>query len=365
MYKEFLHMFRDLRMLSWLFLIPIVQLFLLAYAANPNVDHLRTAVLDLDHSTRSRDLLATYQASNYFDITHFPDDQATMGQLLDLGQIRAGLIIPAGFGDQLGRKERPQVKFIIDGSDPTVANAAYSAAQTVGQAISMQLTRELVGVEPEHQPGLDVRPRVWYNPDMRSENFMVPGVVGLILQMLSMMMTAMAIVREREQGTMEQLVVTPIRPYELILGKVTPYAVIVFINVIGVLTLAVLWFKVPIHGSVPWLLLLTAFAMITTLALGLLISTIARSQQEAMLVTYLLLMPSIFLSGYIFPLEAMPAALRFLSNFVPLRYLLVVIRGIILKGVGLELLRQEIIILGMFSIVILALATTRFQKKLE
>jgi ABC-2 type transport system permease protein len=365
MYKEFLHMFRDPRMLSWLFLIPIVQLFLLAYAADPNVDHLKTAVLDLDRTTRSRDLIATYQASNYFDITHFPDDQETMGQLLDLGQIRAGLIIPAGFGEQLDRKERPQVKFIIDGSDPTVANAAYSSAQTVGQAISMQLTRELVGVNPEEQPGLDVRPRVWYNPDMRSENFMVPGVVGLILQMLSMMMTAMAIVREREQGTMEQLIVTPIRSYELILGKVTPYAVIVFVNVIGVLTLAVLWFQVPIHGSVPWLLMLTAFAMVTTLALGLLISTVARSQQEAMLVTYLLIMPSIFLSGYIFPLEAMPAALRFLSNFVPLRYLLVVIRGIILKGIGLELLGREVVILGLFSIVILALSTTRFRKKLE
>jgi ABC-2 type transport system permease protein len=160
MYKEFLHMFRDPRMLSWLFLIPIVQLFLLAYAADPNVDHLKTAVLDLDRTTRSRDLIATYQASNYFDITHFPDDQETMGQLLDLGQIRAGLIIPAGFGEQLDRKERPQVKFIIDGSDPTVANAAYSSAQTVGQAISMQLTRELVGVNPEEQPGLDVRPLV-------------------------------------------------------------------------------------------------------------------------------------------------------------------------------------------------------------
>jgi ABC-2 type transport system permease protein len=164
---------------------------------------------------------------------------------------------------------------------------------------------------------------------------------------------------------MEQLIVTPIRSYELILGKVTPYAVIVFVNVIGVLTLAVLWFQVPIHGSVPWLLMLTAFAMVTTLALGLLISTVARSQQEAMLVTYLLIMPSIFLSGYIFPLEAMPAALRFLSNFVPLRYLLVVIRGIILKGIGLELLGREVVILGLFSIVILALATTRFRKKLE
>jgi ABC-2 type transport system permease protein len=191
------------------------------------------------------------------------------------------------------------------------------------------------------------------------------NAIHIILQMLSMMMTAMAIVREREQGTMEQLIVTPIHSYELILGKVIPYAIIVFVNVIGVLTFAVLWFQVPIHGSVPWLLALTGFAMITTLALGLLISTIARSQQEAMLMTYLLIMPSVFLSGYIFPIEAMPAALRFLSNFVPLRYLLNIIRGIILKGVGAEYLRQDILILGAFSIIILLMATQRFQKKLE
>jgi ABC-2 type transport system permease protein len=172
-------------------------------------------------------------------------------------------------------------------------------------------------------------------------------------------------VREREQGTIEQLVVSPIRSYELILGKVVPYAIIVFVNAIGVLGLAVFWFQVPIHGSVPLLLVLVAFAMIATLALGLLISTVTHNQQEAMLFTYFLLLPSIFLSGYIFPLENMPDILQFLSNFVPLRYLLVVIRGIILKGIGLELLQQEVMILGLFSIVILTLATTRFQKRLE
>lgn len=365
MRKEFLHMFRDLRVLSWLFLIPIIQLFLLGYAANTDVEHLKTAMLDLDRSARSRDLSATYQASNYFGITHFPDDREAMRRLIDRGEVRAGIVIPAGFGEEIDRKGRPQVEFVIDGSDPTVANIAFASAQSVGQSISMELVRELVGVDPDDQPGLDVRPRVWYNPEMRSANFMVPGVVGLILQILSMMMTAMAIVREREQGTIEQIMVTPIHPYELILGKVMPYAIIVFVNVVGVLTLAVLWFEVPIHGSVLWLLALTAFAMITTLAIGLLISTVAHSQQEAMLVTYLLMMPSIFLSGYMFPLEAMPASLQFLSNFVPLRYLLVVIRGIILKGIGVDTLMREVMILGLFSVIILTLATARFRKRLE
>ncbi len=365
MHKEFLHMFRDPRTLTVLFLIPIVQLFLLAYAAKPNLDHLKTAVLDMDHSIRSRDLMATYQASNYFDLTQYPSDQTAMGRLLDLGQIRAGIIIPAGFGQQVERGERPQVKFIIDGSDPTVANTVYSSAQTVGQAISMNLVKELRGVNPTSQPGIDVRPRVWYNPDMRSENFMVPGVVALILQLLSMMMTSMAIVREREQGTIEQLIVTPIRSYELILGKVIPYALIVFINAVGVLVLAVFWFQVPIHGSVLLLLVLVAFAMIATLGLGLFLSTVAHSQQEAQIFTYFFMLPSIFLSGYIFPVESMPRPLQFLSNFVPLRYLLEIIRGIILKGLSLELLSRQVIILSLFSLVILVLATMRFQKKLE
>jgi len=366
MYKEFLHMFRDRRSLVVMFLLPIVQLFLLAYAADPNIEHIKTAVLDLDYSARSRALIDAYQASNYFDITHHPTDTDEMGKLLDTGQVRAGIIIPAGFNREMDRGEKPQVKFLIDGSDPTVARTAFSSAQTVGQAMALEVVQERINVNPSTQPGgIDVRPRVWYNPDMRSENFMVPGVVALILQLLSMMLTSMAIVREREQGTIEQLVVTPIRSYELILGKVAPYALIVFTNTIGVLVLAVIWFQVPVNGSWTLLLALVGFSMIATLGLGLLISTVAHSQQEAMMFTYFFLLPSIFLSGYVFPIEAMPNFLQFLSNFVPLRYLLNIIRGIILKGIGLEYLRHDILILGMFTIVILLMATRRFQKKLE
>ncbi len=365
MHKEFLHMFRDPRTLVSLFLIPVMQLFLLGYAANTNVEHLQTAALDMDRSPRSRAILDAYQASNYFDITYYPENQTELAELIDRGKARAGIIIPPGLGQDLEAGRRPEIAFIVDGSDPTIANTSFASAQSVGQAVSVDLIKELMNVDPENQPGLDVRPRVWYNPDMRSANFLVPGVVGMILQMLSMMMTAMAIVREREQGTIEQLIVTPIRSVELILGKVTPYALIVFINVIGVLAIATLWFKVPIHGSVSLLLLLTAYAMISSLALGLLISTIAKSQQEAMLSTYFFMLPTIFLSGYLFPIDAMPKFLQFLSLFVPLRYLLIIIRGIILKGVGWEILIQEIVILGVFSVVILSLAAMRFHKRLD
>lgn len=365
MRKEFLHMFRDRRSLVVMFLLPVVQLFLLAYAADPNIDHLKTAVLDMDHSSRSRDVIESYQTSNYFDITRYPADEAEMANLLDTGKVRAGIIIPADFSTQIERGEKGQVKFVIDGSDPTIAGTAFSSAQTVGQAMSIAIVEELVGADPEKQPGLDVRPTVWYNPDMRSENFMVPGVVALILQLLSMMLTSMAIVREREQGTIEQLIVTPIRSGELILGKILPYALIVFSNSIGVLVLAVLWFQVPINGSWPLLLSLVAFSMVAMLGLGLLVSTVAKTQQEAMMFTYFFLLPSIFLSGYVFPIESMPQFLQTCSLVVPLNYLLVIVRGIILKGIGLDLLMKEVTILGMFSLVILTMASMRFRKRLD
>lgn len=363
--KEFRHMFRDRRTLTTLFFIPVTQLILLGYAANTNVEHLPTAVLDLDRSARSRALIAAYQASNYFDVLYFPADRRELGWLVDHGDARAGLVIPADFSHKLDRGERPQIEAIIDGSDPTVANTAFASVQSVGQAFAVEIIQELRGVDPEDLPGLDVRPRVWYNPEMRSANYMIPGLVAIILQMLSMMTTALAIVREREQGTMEQLIVTPIRPAELIIGKVTPYAFIVFIITCAVLALAVVWFEIPIHGSVTLLLALNAFAMITSLSLGLLVSTIAHSQQEAMLMVYFFFLPSIFLAGYIFPLESMPAALQAISHFVPLRYLVVIVRSIVLKGVGLEMILREVLILGLFSLLILTAATLRFRRRLE
>lgn len=363
--KEFRHMFRDRRTLMTLFFIPVTQLILLGYAANTNVEHLPTAVLDLDRSARSRELIDAYQASNYFDVLYFPADRRELGWLVDHGDARAGLVIPADFSRKLDRGERPQIEAIIDGSDPTVANTAFASVQSVGQAFAVEIIQELRGVDPEDLPGLDVRPRVWYNPEMRSANYMIPGLVAIILQMLSMMTTALAIVREREQGTMEQLIVTPIRPAELIIGKVTPYAFIVFIITCAVLALAVVWFEIPIHGSVTLLLALNAFAMITSLSLGLLVSTIAHSQQEAMLMVYFFFLPSIFLAGYIFPLESMPAALQAISQFVPLRYLVVIVRSIVLKGVGLEMILREVLILGLFSLLILTAATLRFRRRLE
>jgi len=223
----------------------------------------------------------------------------------------------------------------------------------------------MLGVDPESQPGIDVRPRVWYNPEMKSANFMIPALMGMILQYLTTLLTALAIVREREQGTIEQLIVTPIRPIELVLGKVVPYIVIAFFDLGEVLLIGVFWFGVPIRGSIPLLLALSVLFLFTSLGIGLFVSTISRTQQEAMLSTFLILLPTIFLSGFFFPIEAMPRALQLISAIIPLRYLLVIIRGIILKGVGLELLMDQVVALTVFGVVIMALAATRFRKRLE
>ncbi len=365
MYKEFIHIVRDPRTLVTMIIMPLMQLFLLGYAATVDVEHLTTAVLDHDRTTESRELISTYQASNYFDIVRYVESQAELGYLLDSGRVRAGLVIPPGYGRHLERGEQTQISFMIDGADPQVARTAFAAAQSVGQAQSVKIIEKRTGINLAEQPGLKVEPRVWYNPDMESANFLIPGLIGMILQMQATTMTALAIVREREIGTIEQLIVTPIRSYELILGKVVPYAFIVFGQMVMVLGAGVWWFKVPVHGSIPLLLALSSFFLLTSLGFGLFFSTVANTQQEAMFLTMFSMLPAVILSGYFFPVESMPLVLQYVSKVIPLTYALVIIRGIIMKGVGLEILLSQVIALSIFMVVILALAATRFRKRLE
>jgi ABC-2 type transport system permease protein len=365
MRKEFLHIVRDPRTLAVMFLIPIVQLLLLGYAATTDVKHLPTAILDQDRTLRSRQLVEAYRASGYFDISEVVGSEADMALAVDSGRVQAGLTIPAGYERALARGEKVKVGFIIDGSDPSVASTALSAAQGVGQAQSLEVLQAKLGGRLEAAPGIEVHPRVWYNPSMESANFMIPGLIGMILQMLTMLLTAMAIVREREQGTIEQLIVTPIRPLELIIGKVGPYVVIAFWDLLEILAIGVWWFGVPIHGSVSLLLGLASTFLLTSLGLGILISTVSKTQQEAMMLTFFLMLPSIFLSGYFFPIAAMPQILQYVSRIIPLTYILVIVRAIILKGVGFEVLAGDVAALGVFGVVVLALAAARFRKRLE
>lgn len=363
--KEFLHILRDPRTLGVMFIMPIIQLVLLGYAATTDIKHLRTAVVDGDKTMASRELIDAYRASNYFDIALYVESERQLEYLVDSGQVRAGLIIPAGYGQEVTAGDRAEVAFVVDGSDPSVANTVFAASQSVGQALSMRIMARTMGIDPDNLPGVQVRPRVWYNPEMKSANFMIPGIMGMILYFLTALFTSMSIVREREQGTIEQLIVTPIRPLEMIVGKVVPYVFIAFFDVLEVLAIGVFWFGVPIRGNLELLLGLSALFLLTSLGIGIFISSVANTQQEAMLLTFLTMFPSIFLAGFFFPIEAMPGWLQVVTYIIPLRYMLVVIRGIILKGVGLQILRQEVIALIIFGVAIMLLAAARFRKKLE
>ncbi|HIE38019.1 MAG TPA: ABC transporter permease [Anaerolineales bacterium] len=363
--KELLHIVRDRRTMAVMFLIPIVQLFLLGYAATTDIEHLRTTVLDGDRTPQSRELIEAYRASNYFDIVAYVADEDELARMMDRGTVWAGLIIPAGYGADVVSGQTASVAFVIDGSDPNVANAVFAASQQVGQAQSMRIIERRLGISPDEMTALEVRSRVWYNPEMKSVNFMIPGLIAMILFTITIMLTSLAIVREREQGTIEQLMVTPIRPIELVVGKVTPYIAVAFFNVLEVLAIGVYWFGVPIHGSLGLLMALAAVFLMTSLGIGIFISSVTNTQQEAMLTVWMMLLPSIFLAGFFFPLEAMPKFLQAISYFIPLRYMLVIIRGIILKGVGIGPLADQVVPLLLFGVSILIFAATRFRKRLE
>lgn len=366
--KEFIQIVRDPRTLALTFVMPVMQLLLLGYAATNDVRNVPLAVFDQDKSLASRELLEAYRAADYFRLDFDVTSEDDLKALINNGSARAGLIIPPGYGEMLAAGQTAQVAFVIDGSDPTVAQTALSAATFIGQAKSTRITLERLATRGQAaalQPPLEVRTQVWYNPDLVSAYYMIPALIGQILQTLTTILTATAIVRERERGTIEQLIVTPIRSWELVVGKLAPYVLIAFINMVEVLVVGVLLFQVPINGSVSLLLLLSALFLVTTLGLGLFISTISNTQQEAMLTSFFTMLPSIFLSGFFFPLAAMPPFLQFLSYGVPLRYFLIIVRGIILKGVGAEALWPEIIALSIFAVVIMGGAALRFRKRLD
>jgi ABC-2 type transport system permease protein len=312
--------------------------------------------------------LDAYRAADYFKISYDVSSETELRDLIDSGQARAGLIIPPGYSDDVQGGQPAQVMFVLDGSDPTVASTAFSAARLIGQAYSTQVLESRLlrlGQAAIIQPPVEVSTNVWYNPDLISAYFMIPGVIGMILFALTSILTASAIVRERERGTIEQLIVTPIRPWELVVGKLLPYVILAFLNAFEVLAIGHYWFGVPIRGSL-WLIAGASFLfLLSSLGIGLLASTIANTQQEAMLTVWMLMLPSIFLAGFFFPLEAMPKVLQWISYIFPLRYYLVIIRSLMLKGVGISAYRVDLIALAIFGIVIMTLAALRFRKRLD
>jgi ABC-2 type transport system permease protein len=366
--KEFLQIVRDPRTLYITFAIPIIQMFLLGYTATSDVRNVPLAVIDQDRSPASRRLLDAYRAADYFLVAYDVDSEEELRALIDGGQARAGLIIPPDYAERLEAGRTTSVAFILDGSDPNVASTSLAAAQLIGQSYSTGLIVERFtrqGLGGAVNLPVEVRARVWYNPDLVSAFFMIPALIGLILQVLTTMLTATAIVRERERGTIEQLIVTPIRSGELILGKIIPYVLIAFFDTLEILVIGTLWFKVPIRGSLGLLLALSALFLVSSLGIGLFISTIARTQQEAMMLAWFTMLPSMFLSGFIYPLAAMPSWLRAISYGVPLRYYLVIIRSVVLKGTGAGSLTGEIAGLAVLGTVMMGAAALRFRKRLD
>lgn len=366
--KEFIQIVRDPRTLAISFVMPVVMLFLLGYAATNDVRNIELAVLDQDQSPASRRLLEAYRNADYFRLSHVVSTEEELRDLIDRNAARAGIVIPPDYGRDVAGWDEAQVAFVLDGSDPTVASTALAAAIMIGQSQSTELQVERLeqrGLGSAMSVPIDIRTQVWYNPSLASTNFMIPAMIGMILQYLGTMLTATAIVRERERGTIEQLIVTPLRPRELVIGKLAPYVLLAFLNTIEVLVMGVLIFGLAINGDLILLLTLTALFLITTLGIGLLISTIANTQQEAMLTTMFTLLPSIFLSGFFFPLAAMPVWLQVASYAIPLRYFLIIARGIVVKGVGASALWPEIIALGFFAVFVMSAAAARFRKSLD
>jgi drug efflux transport system permease protein len=366
--KEAIHIVRDRRTLALSFVMPIVMLLLLGFAANTDVRNISLVVVDQDRSPASRALVDAFRAADYFRVDYEADSEAQIEPLIGQGAARAGLIVPPGYGDQLAAGRTAQVGFVLDGSDPIVAQNALASATLIGQAKATEIALERLAARGQTEvfaAPVEVRTRVWYNPDLVSAYYMVPALIGIILLFQSLVLTSTAVVRERERGTIEQLIVTPIRSGELIVGKIVPYVVIAFVNIIEVLLIGALLFRVPMNGSVPLLLAMAALFMTTTLGIGLLISTIARTQQEAMITAIFYILPNIFLAGFFFPIAAMPPILQLISYLFPLRYFLIMVRGIVLKGVGLEALWPEVIALTIFGLVVVVAASRRFHKSLD
>ena len=359
--KEIIQTFRDKRMIFFILVTPVIQLVLFGYVATFDVNSIPTAFYDLDKSYESRELLRRLEGSGYFAVTERPSSPREIRDLLDRGKVLAAVQVDRDFAKDLKRGIPSRIQVIVDGTDSNTAMIAMSYINTVVARYSRD-----AGI-PAARAALstiDFRTRVWYNPDLKSRNYMVPGVIALIIMLTCLLLTSMAVVREREVGTMEQLMVTPIRPLELMLGKTIPFAGVGFFDMSLVTVVGVFWFQIPIKGAFLFLFLCTAVYLLSVLGIGLFISTISKTQQQALMATFLFFQPAILLSGFATPIENMPLFFQYITYANPLRYFLVIVRGIFLKGVGLAVLWPEVLSLLVLGLVILGLSTLRFKKRL-
>ncbi|MBI2090416.1 MAG: ABC transporter permease [Deltaproteobacteria bacterium] len=358
MRKEILHIRRD-PATRFIFAIPLIELLLFGYAIEMDVKHISTVVLDLNRQEESRALVKEFESTRYFRVSREVYSDQELQSAIVSGRAKAGIKIPPTYSRDLVNGRQATVQVLIDGSDSTTALRLLQASQALGFLKSL----ESAGLTQDAMP-VEVRPRLLFNPNLESANFFVPGLIGIILQLVTVFLTAFSVVRERERGTMEQLLVTPISKGGLILGKLFPYCAIGFLQTGLVLVVMVLLFKVPIHGSVSLLLFLSGVFLVPALGMGIVISTFASNQGEAMQVSVLFLLPSILLSGFIFPRESMPLVIYLLSFLIPATYYIEILRGIILRGAGWPALWDEALVLLSFGVLFIALSVLRFKKRL-
>jgi len=360
MRKELLQLRRDRRMLGMLVMAPLLQLFIFGYAVTLDIKQIPLVVCDRDRRAESRELVGSFARSGQFELRGLVDSPNQLDRPLASGRALVGLYIPADFSKRRARGETAPVQVLLDGTD---MNSAGVAAGYTAALLADHARRWGRGGSPAM--AVAHHPRVWYNPELRSVNYMVPAVICMILATIMTAVTAMALVREREMGTLEQLIVTPISSLELMLGKTLPFAGIGLVDVCLIVLVARYWFGVPVAGSVPLLFLSAAIFLLTTLGLGLFISTVSRTQQQAMLTAFFVIMPSVILSGFMFPIENMPRAIQWVTYGIPLRYFVEIVRGIFLQGIGMEVLWRQLAALVGLGGTIFALSAARFQKRLE
>ncbi|RNC28637.1 MAG: Inner membrane transport permease YbhR [Candidatus Dichloromethanomonas elyunquensis] len=354
---------RDRLTIGLVFMLPLIQLLLFGYAVQTEVKHIPTVVFDQSMSDESRSLLDTFAASGYFDVHYAVNSYQAVNDMIDSGKAKVGIIFPPEYEKEVKRGGSAQVQVLVDASDNMVANQAMATASSIGMLKSQQVIAAKLHMDMNQLP-YDIRVRAWYNPDGITAYYMVPGILGIIVTMSMVMMTSMSLVREREKGTLEQLIVTPVKSFELMIGKIIPYIFLGYIQITVALLVGVLAFGVPIRGSLLELYLLTLFFITASLGLGIMVSNLAKTQMQAFQMSFFLMLPSIMLSGFLFPRDAMPKIIYYLSYVIPLTYYLDIIRGIVLKGIGFSYLIGQVVSLLIFSIVFLIISILKFQKKI-
>jgi len=370
--KETIQLLRDWRTLAMVLLLPILEMFLFAYAVSLTIDHIPTAVADQSHDAQSRAFIEALTASGYFDVELYVADEAHVIRAIDEGRVNAGVVIPPDFATQVERGEA-QVLVILDGSDSATVGSGYSAASAVAQARGMELTVEKVtrmGIDVGSLGGDGSLPiytstRVLYNPDKDDMIFIMPGLAAILLQVMTIGQAAVAVVRERELGVAEQILITPARPLELLIGKMAPNLVLTVVDMLIIILFGIFWFGVPFKGS-PWLFTwLSLLFIVSGLGLGLLISTVTKTQRQAQQITMLFMMLCMLLTGLIYPREPMPAVVQAVGNLIPATYFIRIARGIITKGVGVSFMWNDVLVLVLYGAVVMVLATTAFKKRLD